>query len=102
MPSLVEGFGQVYLEALAQGCPVLGTANTCLPDLGGEADAIFLVTPGNVELFEAADLAFRGALGGGVVKELRRTGAPMIVRPHLARSAECDEVFERVVAGEPK
>ena len=34
MPSLVEGFGQVYLEALAQGCPVLGTENTCLPDLG--------------------------------------------------------------------
>ena len=32
MPSLVEGFGQVYLEALAQGCPVLGTSSTCLPD----------------------------------------------------------------------
>lgn len=49
MPSLVEGFGQVYLEALANGCPVLGTANTGLPDLGGEADGIFLVAPGNVE-----------------------------------------------------
>jgi hypothetical protein len=49
MPSLVEGFGQVYLEALAQGCPVLGTANTCLPDLGGEADGIFLTEPRNIE-----------------------------------------------------
>ena len=49
MPSLVEGFGQVYLEALAQGCPVLGTANTCLPDLGGEADGIFLVKPGSTD-----------------------------------------------------
>jgi glycosyltransferase involved in cell wall biosynthesis len=49
MPSLVEGFGQVYLEALAQGCPVLGTVNTCLPDLGGEADGIFLVAPGNID-----------------------------------------------------
>jgi glycosyltransferase involved in cell wall biosynthesis len=49
MPSLVEGFGQVYLEALAQGCPVLGTANTCLPDLGTEADGIYLVAPGNIE-----------------------------------------------------
>lgn len=49
MPSLVEGFGQVYLEALSNGCPVVGTPNTGLPDLGGEADGIFLVTPGNVE-----------------------------------------------------
>lgn len=49
MPSLVEGFGQVYLEALACGCPVLGTANTCLPDLGGEGDGIFLVSPGSVD-----------------------------------------------------
>ena len=53
MPSLVEGFGQVYLEALAQGCPVLGTTNTGLPDLGGEADGIFLVTPGNLDELSA-------------------------------------------------
>ena len=49
MPSLVEGFGQVYLEALTYGCPVLGTPNTALPDLGGEADGIFQTRPGNVE-----------------------------------------------------
>jgi glycosyltransferase involved in cell wall biosynthesis len=49
MPSLIEGFGQVYLEALAQGSPVLGTANTCLPDLGGESDGIFLTRCSDVE-----------------------------------------------------
>lgn len=48
MPSLAEGFGQVYLEALARGCPVLGTPNTALPDIGGQADGVFLVTPGDV------------------------------------------------------
>ena len=48
MPSLVEGFGQVYLEALARGCPVLGTPNTALPDLGGEADAIFVTAAGDI------------------------------------------------------
>jgi glycosyltransferase involved in cell wall biosynthesis len=49
MPSLVEGFGQVYLEALSLGCPVLGSAHSCLPDLGQEPDGIFLVEPGNLE-----------------------------------------------------
>ncbi len=48
MPSLVEGFGQVYLEALAHGLPVIGTAHTCLPDIGGEADGVFLTEPGRV------------------------------------------------------
>lgn len=49
MPSLVEGFGQVFLEALSYGCPVLGTANTCLPDLGTQADGIFLTDMGNLD-----------------------------------------------------
>ena len=33
MPSLVEGFGYVFLEALSRGCFCLGTANTGLPDV---------------------------------------------------------------------
>jgi glycosyltransferase involved in cell wall biosynthesis len=49
MPSLAEGFGQVYLEALAHGLPVIGTRNSCLPDIGGEAEGIFLSTPGQID-----------------------------------------------------
>lgn len=49
MPSLVEGFGQVYLEALSHGLPVLGTENTCCPDLGSEADGIYTTSPGQVD-----------------------------------------------------
>lgn len=33
MPSLIEGFGLVYLEALSAGCLCIGTNNTGLPDL---------------------------------------------------------------------
>lgn len=70
MPSLVEGFGQVYLEALAEGCPVLGTRNTGLPDIGGEAvnimdagdidqlasrlESLSRKLPGNTNIREAA------------------------------------------------
>jgi glycosyltransferase involved in cell wall biosynthesis len=70
MPSLVEGFGQVYLEALAQGCPVLGTPNTCLPDLGGEGDGVYLVTPGNVEELTAKLEALSGSLLGNSKRRL--------------------------------
>jgi glycosyltransferase involved in cell wall biosynthesis len=49
MPSLVEGFGAVYLEALAEGCPVLGTPNTGLPDLGTEADAIWQLQSSQID-----------------------------------------------------
>jgi len=64
MPSLVEGFGQVYLEALAHGCPVLGTANTCLPDLGGEGDGVYLVSPGDVDGLAAKLYALARVLPG--------------------------------------
>lgn len=53
MPSMVEGFGHVYLEALARGCPVLGTRNSALPDLGHEEDGIFLTPAGDIEQLTA-------------------------------------------------
>jgi glycosyltransferase involved in cell wall biosynthesis len=53
MPSLVEGFGHVYLEAMAHGCPVLGTPHSGLPDLGGEGDGIFMVAPGELDQLTA-------------------------------------------------
>lgn len=49
VPSLSEGFGHVYLEAMARGCSVLGTGNSALPDFGGEDEGVFLVEPGDVE-----------------------------------------------------
>ncbi|MGD0261637.1 MAG: glycosyltransferase family 4 protein [Verrucomicrobiota bacterium] len=49
MPSLCEGFGHVYAEALNYGCPILGTPNSCVPDLGGEQDGVFCVPAGNIK-----------------------------------------------------
>lgn len=53
MPSLVEGFGQVYLEALSSGLPVLGTPNTCCPELGEERHGVFIVPPAEPDLLAA-------------------------------------------------
>ena len=39
LPSMVEGFGYVFLEALARGCFCLGTPNTGLPDIADPQSA---------------------------------------------------------------
>ncbi len=53
MPSLVEGFGLVYLEALDAGCHVVGTVQTGLPDLGLTSEAVTLVPPGDIDALAA-------------------------------------------------
>ena len=47
LPSLAEGFGHVYLEALACGTPVIGTENSAVPDLLTTGNCGFVVTAGD-------------------------------------------------------
>jgi glycosyltransferase involved in cell wall biosynthesis len=49
MPSLVEGFGLVYLEALSFGCHCIYTPNTGVPDLKPDANAGTEVAVGDLE-----------------------------------------------------
>jgi glycosyltransferase involved in cell wall biosynthesis len=73
MPSLVEGFGQVYLEALAEGCPVLGTPNTGLPDLCDNKGVIWQVEPGQVDqLVAMLETLSRRLPGDSSVRERAR------------------------------
>ncbi|QFZ92686.2 glycosyltransferase family 4 protein [Synechococcus elongatus] len=39
LPSLIEGFGYVYLEAMVRGCFCIGTTNTGLPDIATTSSA---------------------------------------------------------------
>jgi glycosyltransferase involved in cell wall biosynthesis len=73
LPSLVEGFGLVYLEALAAGCLTVGTVNTGLPDLQLGKESVRLAPPGDVVGLVAvlAD-AIKDVNGGRIDKELIR------------------------------
>ncbi|QYJ06443.1 glycosyltransferase family 4 protein [Qipengyuania flava] len=66
MPSMVEGFGLVYLEALAHGCHVLGTRQTGLPDLDLNEASATPVEAGDVDaLGVALDALIERANGEG-------------------------------------
>jgi glycosyltransferase involved in cell wall biosynthesis len=54
MPSLVEGFGLVFLEAMSAGCHVIGTENTGLPDLEMPADFASIVEAGSLDQLAVA------------------------------------------------
>jgi glycosyltransferase involved in cell wall biosynthesis len=54
MPSLVEGFGLVYLEAIERGCHVIGTHDTGLPDLPLSSDAVTVLASGDLDALQSA------------------------------------------------
>jgi glycosyltransferase involved in cell wall biosynthesis len=87
MPSLIEGFGQVYLEALAQGCPVLGTAHSALPDLGTEDDGIFLAPVSNVDALTARlEQLGRSLPGNREIRQAARATAQNFTWPRFRES----------------
>ena len=66
VPSLCEGFGHVYLEAMGHGCAAVGTGHSALPDLGGEREGVFVVPAGNVE--KLASLISRASAEPGIFR----------------------------------
>jgi len=64
-PSLYEGFGLPVLEAMSQGCPVIASSASSIPEVGG--DAVIYVDPGDPSAIQNAmsemmDVKHAGAL----------------------------------------
>ncbi len=76
LPSLVEGFGLVYLEALAAGCHVIGTRSTGLPDLAAPQEAATVIAAGDLDgLRSALETAIGRAAAAGYDRDLIRAFA---------------------------
>jgi glycosyltransferase involved in cell wall biosynthesis len=58
LPSRAEAFGNVFVEAMACGLPVIGSDTGGIPDLIGEENGI-LVKPGNIEMIKQAIVAMK-------------------------------------------
>lgn len=92
MPSLVEGFGLVYGEALAHGCHVIGTPNTGLPDWRLPATAATLVPVGDPDALAAAltrgrDAALAGTLDRAAIRAAAATWSWADFRQAIAAHA---------------
>jgi glycosyltransferase involved in cell wall biosynthesis len=69
MPSLCEGFGLVYLEALSNGLHCIGTMNTGLPDLGLDQACVSYVAVGDIVGLAEKMIAVRDQIKCGKIKK---------------------------------
>jgi glycosyltransferase involved in cell wall biosynthesis len=74
-PSSYEGFGLTFIEAMAVGCPVIGVANSSVPEVVGDAGL----------LIESAEI---GALADAIRRIVRDPrGAAELSRRGVERAA---------------
>ncbi|MBS1708841.1 MAG: glycosyltransferase [Armatimonadetes bacterium] len=80
LPSVQDGFGLVLAEAMACGCPVIGTTNTGFRDVAVDGEHGFLVPPRHVEALAAAiqtlvdDRALRDRMAAASVERVKSLG----------------------------
>ncbi len=95
MPSTGEGFGLVFLEAMAFAKPLIGAVAGGIPDVVEDGENGFLVSPGDAE--QLANALRRLVTDKGLCIELGRRGAE-IVRTKYRFEGFCTEL-EAILRG---
>jgi glycosyltransferase involved in cell wall biosynthesis len=90
LPSVQEGFGIVFLEAMASGLPIVATSAAAIPEVVPAGRAGTLVAPGDVE-------ALAGALAELLRSPERRVAFGAYGREHV-RAYDWDRVAETFLA----
>ncbi len=96
-PSSYEGFGLSFLEAMAVGCPVIGLANSSVPEVVGDA-GILVSEPNAQSLAEAIQRVTGNRHFAAELGEKGRQRAAGFSWDATARATHA--VYERVLGGD--